>query len=457
MRKLILIALTAMILAPAASAQDAWYYKGLLNEEADTRDGHGIAVDPDGKIWFQSYYATGDSVEVPELGGAKYPTRTIQVFNPDGSVADISPIFFYEESGVRIDTVGGEVLRNSTNDLIWGPNSGRGMTTDEDGNILVGYWDYLYRFDYQTGEGLGMVDTNHPNGLIKPAVATETGNIFTGNVFPGSALVEWTKDLSASQNALDATLGFSRTFEVSPDGNKIYWGGFTTRDVILYERVDEFEAFDSIGVIIPGMSAESFAWQPVTGYLWVSAGSPNDAPNLGHGEGVTNWLSQTWYAFDAAELEVDVVPVPKAFITWNIGEGEHADGRPRGQAFSPDGELSYVVQFNQPTNGLQVFSATPVAIEKLDDTVPDRFILMQAYPNPFNPSTTINFMLHEAGHARLAVYDVSGREVAVLADQAMAPGTYQYTFDAAGLGSGVYLYRLDFGGQVATGRMTLVK
>jgi len=456
MRKLILTAFAALFLVPTASAQVQWSYEGLLAPDDNTRDGHGIAVDADGKIWFQSYYATGDSVVVNDLDGGKYPVRAIHVYNPDGTPADISPVIFYDD-GVKADTIGGEMgISSTTGAKIWTGNSGRGMVADADGNIIVGYWDYMYRFT-PDGAGTGWVDTNQPNGTIKPSVATETGHIFMGNVYPGAPILEYDSDFNFIGNAIDATKGYSRSFEVSPDGNKIYWGGYTNRDVILYERADEFSPFDSMGVIIPGMSAESFAWQPVTGYLWVSAGSPSDAPNLGHGVGVTSWLSQTWYGFDPADLAVDTVPVPKAFLTWHIGDGEHADGRPRGQAFSNDGQMSYVVQFSQPTNGLQVFSAVPVAIEKIDDAIPDRFVLMQAYPNPFNPSTTINFMLHEAGHARLAVYDVSGREVAVLADQTMSAGTYQYAFDASGLGSGVYLYRLEFAGQVATGRMTLVK
>lgn len=80
------------------------------------------------------------------------------------------------------------------------------------------------------------------------------------------------------------------------------------------------------------------------------------------------------------------------------------------------------------------------------------------YPNPFNPSTRIGYELATAGAVRLSVYDILGREVAVLVNQERAAGRYEVSFDASGLSSGVYLYRLQLGGHmVSTRRMTLVK
>ncbi len=467
MRKLILIAVTALFLVPAASAQQQFAFEGYLAPEANTRDGHGLAVDPDGKIWFQSYYAT-DSVQVNDIDGTYKATRVVQVFNPDGSVADISPIKFYTENGVNVDTVGGEVALDANGLKIWSANSGRGLRTDGDGNIIITAWAYTYRINYQTGAGEGYTyagaDAGHCSGTA-PAVATDpsSGHVFLGSVCPGQPVLELDADLNLLGNAIDAPYGYSRAFEVSHDGNKIYWGGYTNRDIILYERADEFSAFDSMGVVIPGFSSESFVWQPGTDWLWASAGSYLDSPNLGQGTGVTSWEPLAWYGFDASELAVDVVPTPKAVLMWERPEAcattpsDANCGRPRGIGFSPDGQTAYVTEFGKGSPSLQVHSAVPVAIEKLDDSIPDAFVLMPAYPNPFNPSANITFMLHETGRARLAVYDVTGREVAVLADETMAAGTYQYGFDATGLSSGTYLYRLEFAGQVATGQMTLVK
>ncbi len=85
------------------------------------------------------------------------------------------------------------------------------------------------------------------------------------------------------------------------------------------------------------------------------------------------------------------------------------------------------------------------------------FKLNAAYPNPFNPTTVIGYRLSVFGQTRLAVYDLLGREVAVLVDSVMPAGAHSVNFDASGLSSGVYLLRLESGGEVAVVRVTLLK
>jgi hypothetical protein len=85
------------------------------------------------------------------------------------------------------------------------------------------------------------------------------------------------------------------------------------------------------------------------------------------------------------------------------------------------------------------------------------FNLEQNYPNPFNPSTVVGFQLSVAGQATLKVYDLLGREVAVLVNGTMAAGAHSVAFDASALTSGVYVYKLEAGGQSMTRRMTLIK
>ncbi len=83
--------------------------------------------------------------------------------------------------------------------------------------------------------------------------------------------------------------------------------------------------------------------------------------------------------------------------------------------------------------------------------------LDQNYPNPFNPRTVISSQLPAASHVRLVVYDVLGREVAVLADERRTAGTYRDTFDAGGFSSGVYIYRLTAGQFVESRSMILLR
>ena len=109
-------------------------------------------------------------------------------------------------------------------------------------------------------------------------------------------------------------------------------------------------------------------------------------------------------------------------------------------------------------NGLRVGHAGPTntAAEQAAET-PRTFALEGNYPNPFNLATTIRYMLPERTHVRLTVYDVLGREVAVLVEGLQATGAYEHVFEAGGLPSGVYLYRLDAGGMIRTSAMLLAK
>ncbi|HLT46034.1 MAG TPA: T9SS type A sorting domain-containing protein [Rubricoccaceae bacterium] len=80
-----------------------------------------------------------------------------------------------------------------------------------------------------------------------------------------------------------------------------------------------------------------------------------------------------------------------------------------------------------------------------------------AYPNPAAERATVRFTLEAPAAVRLTVYDLLGREVAVLVDGAVEAGTHEAAFDGSRLPSGVYLVRLDAGGTVQTQRLTLLR
>ena len=98
-----------------------------------------------------------------------------------------------------------------------------------------------------------------------------------------------------------------------------------------------------------------------------------------------------------------------------------------------------------------------MAMSAGDGELPENHVLEAAYPNPFNPSTTIPFSLREASEIHLAVYDVLGRQVSLLIDGHMEAGRHEVRFEAAGLPSGTYLVRLKAGAVVETTRVMLTK
>ena len=97
---------------------------------------------------------------------------------------------------------------------------------------------------------------------------------------------------------------------------------------------------------------------------------------------------------------------------------------------------------------------SPKAVET---GLPSQFALHAAFPNPFNPVTTLNYYLPEAGKVSLVVYDITGREVAKLVDGHLSSGEHSAVWDAADFASGIYFARLDNGKMQVTQKMLLIK
>ncbi|MDZ7401078.1 MAG: T9SS type A sorting domain-containing protein [candidate division KSB1 bacterium] len=95
--------------------------------------------------------------------------------------------------------------------------------------------------------------------------------------------------------------------------------------------------------------------------------------------------------------------------------------------------------------------------QQLKTLEPETFAITQNYPNPFNACTHIQYSLAEAGKVKLAVYDLLGREVAILVNQHQPAGYYEVTFDGRDLASGIYIYRLEAGAYVAIRKLVLVR
>ena len=395
--------------------------------------GHGVAVDPDGKIWC-TFWGTTDSIFVPDSAKMKN-VRVIHVFNPDGTPASFSPI--------KSITVGG------VTDYLY--NSNIGLREDIDGNILHSTFDALYRINYKTGEGMNKVQPVVGFGLTQCAVDA-AGNIYTATVLPGHEIKVYTPDFNFITNVVDASVGFSRTIEVSHDGNTVYWTSFTNNQIYIFSRLDEFSPYALTDSILQGFNCESATWSRDGKLLWLSAGNglnlPNTSPYV-----TTYWSLSTWYAYD---------PVAKTLvdsIKWQFHSGTPiADQRPRGLAFSPDGEYAYVTVFGSTgCPAFQKFKKPTVDVATELPGIPESYDLAQNFPNPFNPSTSIRFSIPEAGLATLRVFNLLGEEVATLVNEYKNVGNYDVQFDASGLTTGVYFYSLSVNNFTSTKKMVLTK
>lgn len=108
--------------------------------------------------------------------------------------------------------------------------------------------------------------------------------------------------------------------------------------------------------------------------------------------------------------------------------------------------LGWGIRYNNITTGIE-----PVA------NTPETYSLSQNYPNPFNPTTTIRVQLPKEGDVSIKVFDMLGREVAVIMTGFMKSGTYDITFDATTLASGTYFYRMQAGSFVDIKKMVVLK
>ena len=99
----------------------------------------------------------------------------------------------------------------------------------------------------------------------------------------------------------------------------------------------------------------------------------------------------------------------------------------------------------------------PTAVKNTKTNLPATYSLSQNYPNPFNPATIISYQLSAISNVTLKVYDILGREIKTLVNQRQNAGTYHVSFDATGLSSGVYFYRIVAGGFSETKKLLLLK
>jgi hypothetical protein len=98
-----------------------------------------------------------------------------------------------------------------------------------------------------------------------------------------------------------------------------------------------------------------------------------------------------------------------------------------------------------------------IGINKISEEIPSSFTLFQNYPNPFNPSTTINFEIPKSTLVKIAIFDISGKEIEVLINEQIKPGKYSVSWNASNYSSGVYFYKISAAGFIETKRMILLK
>ena len=104
----------------------------------------------------------------------------------------------------------------------------------------------------------------------------------------------------------------------------------------------------------------------------------------------------------------------------------------------------YVGLYENSSNGAKIFKRTFVVdVEQTSLGIPEEYLLMQNHPNPFNPSTIIQFSIPEQAFVKLEVFNTLGEKITTLVSEELTAGTYKYDWNAEGLTSGIYFYRIN--------------
>jgi hypothetical protein len=207
---------------------------------------------------------------------------------------------------------------------------------------------------------------------------------------------------------------------------------------------------DSVGIACSiGAGPPFFARTTDGGVTWQNLGRVK--ADGAYGAAFPAGSTQAWFAGERT-------------VAFSSDNGETWVEQPTDYVFSQLNSIS----FSDPAHGwivtweggilrYRMRETTTGVTVRLGETLPSRAILEQNYPNPFNPSTTINFELPKTSHVTLTVFDVLGRQVSVLVNERKEAGVHEVNFDASGLASGVYFYRLQAGDFVQSKKFLLLK
>ncbi|HEX2963870.1 MAG TPA: T9SS type A sorting domain-containing protein [Ignavibacteriales bacterium] len=442
-----LLFVVTMLVAFSATSFSQWtltpFGKDIDTLKGSNSGAHGIAVDPDGKIWVAQYNVTAafrDSMFVAD-SNKYFKTLPVLVFNPDGSPASISPVRSWKDAS-------GKVLP-----LWFGANTG--LNTDFRGNIILSQGKTVVKFNYKTGESMG---TYLGKAGLTRCAADTVGNVYVSYTLPGNPVEMLDSNLAYVENSIDVMPGYGRTLEVSKDGMTLYATRYSLNLTYIYQKPDQYQSFALKDSVFIGWAVEGIGWNPVNKLLYVSAGSYLNAPTGAYGP-----LQQdrfvtkgTYYGVRTTDWKV------LDSLSWKYTEpflGNDLAERNRGIAFSKDGKTAYIIQFNAsavPVLQRYTTQSLQTGVKK-ENAVVENYSLSQNYPNPFNPSTEIKFSIAKDGFVSLKVYDILGKEVSSLVNGQMTKGSYSVRVDGQNLTSGIYIYQLNANGVMLSRKMTLMK
>lgn len=399
---------------------------------------HGVAIDPDGKIWIQKNAKwVGDSLEI---GGKMTQVMALHVFDKNFEEASFSPITFITV-GADVDTLGFGLCKTGT-----------GLEVAKDGNIIASYASTVFKLNYKTGEGMAKI-VPFGAGSTNVTSSDDEGNFCVAKVAASGSVKMYDADFNFVNDIIDTVWGYARSFELSPDGETVYWTAYDKTYLVTYHRNDPvFGTYkDKVDTLFQAdkFSIQSSDWDPKTGNFWFCAG-----PSTG-GSPADSLRRHMYFALNPATGKL-----VDSLMYQGVEVGADKAIQHYSMSFSVTGDTLWLANFDSKTGlpNVQYWTRKSIGVaEEPNAPVVNGYVLSQNYPNPFNPSTVIKFHMAKEGLVSLKVYNTLGQEVAELVNEYMNAGDQIVNFNASHLSSGTYIYRLNVNGVSLTNKMLLVK
>jgi hypothetical protein len=338
------------------------------------------------------------------------------------------------------------------------------FSVDFDAFDKTGMADIVYVYDYEPA-GSAEGDVANAPGVYR-AWNGSAGSLTGGRIAPFQGFLVYQDEAGASLNMELADRSSPavfrgkkverRSFEIVLKGNGLYssaWVDISEAASIGLDSKDAFKlsTFDAQQArlyTVSGDVALDINHLPITDLIEIPLGiesTKNGMMTLERG----SWdIPADWgvYVHDTQTGSTRKL---------NAGEGMDVEPTIVARKAASSNQIERIAA-STPRYSLLIDSLNSTSTENGKQTT-ENVRLEQNYPNPFNPSTQIRFTLQSSHVTRLTVYDILGREIAVLINEPMSAGSHTVTFDASQLTSGVYLYKLEAGGETMIRRMTLIK
>ena len=304
-------------------------------------------------------------------------------------------------------------------------------------------------YAYVVGTSLGgmhIIDLTLPTNPTQTAYYSTSGYIHDVYVWNDTAYVS----SANTYDIVDVSNKFSpQLVSASTALPGIYaHSGWLTEDKRYFVACEEFNVRD---LIIWDLQDRS-TWDLVVPTWQTTSNSPVHNPFV-----LGNYVHISYYEDGYAVLDISDPQNPLF-----AGQYDTHPGGSFGNYTGSWGVYPYLPSGNtivsDMVTGLYVCKFNPAVSSIFDENViPDNFVLEQNYPNPFNPSTKIKFNVSKGSFISLVIYDIIGNEVTKLVNEEKPAGTYEVTFNADNLPSGIYLARLSGGNNTSIIKMSLLK